>query len=80
MSEEVVNGFTLFAQEVQAEAEHDGKEDDLKDGALSKSFHRVDRGRYQVRFARNSEPSLEQPSNLPWESVRTDTRVDDVSN
>ena len=41
--EEFINGLTLFTHEVQAEAEHDGKEDDLKDGALSESFHRVNR-------------------------------------
>ena len=40
---EVRHAAALFTEPVEAEAEHDGKEDDLQDGALRERFHRVHR-------------------------------------
>ena len=40
---EVRDGMSLLAEPVQAEAEHDGKEDDLKNRAFGKRLHRINR-------------------------------------
>ena len=47
---ELVHCTALLSHRIQAETEHDGKEDDLKNRALGEGFHRIDRDDFKQRL------------------------------